>query len=645
MNKLQEWATAHRLPNKIQALVAFEIAFYLAYRYGMRFTTASPAPFWFPDAVILCALLLSPRSWWWMYFLAVIPIRFFVAVSADTSLWFLFANFLNDSLKALLSASLLRRGAQAGRWFDNLRGFTKYLVVAVFLSPVLSGIAGAWTRGITGAAFWPSWIQWFLGDALAAILLTPALYCLVRDFRNLRQRSLARHVESIVMGTSLILIAYFVFDSGTNVSYPILLIYLPVPFLIWAAVRFGPFSTCILLSVLSALATFGASTGRGPFALNPSINSVISIQLLLLVLSVPFLFLSVLMQQQSWTDSALRDSEQRFRSLVDTIPVLVWMSDPQGLSTFFSRPWLEFTGVSTEKQLGKGWSSLVHPDDRDRCVNEFMNCVRRQASFNMEYRLLRHDGVYRWVFDHAVARYGPGGSFVGHIGSCMDITERKGAEEALRRFPRELLNAQEVERQRIAQELHDDLGQRLVALGIGLNSLSQQSVMNSNVRNGIETLRQQATDIITAIASLSRELRPVTLQVLGLAAALRSLCEEVTDPGGVNVVFTQHDELPDIPWTTAISLYRVAQEAVRNALTHSGSQTVNVDVSNSRSGITVTIADNGCGFAYGNSNAPVGLGLTGMLERMKNVGGMLTIDSTFMDGTTVTATVDIKELD
>jgi PAS domain S-box-containing protein len=645
MNKLQEWATAQRLPNQIQAVVAFEIAFYFAYRYGMHFTTASPAPFWFPDAVILCALLLSPRNWWWMYFLAVIPIRFFVAVPAGTPFWFLFANFVNDNLKALLSASLLRRGAQVGRWFDSLRGFTKYLVVAVILSPALSGVAGAWTRGINGAAFGPSWTQWFLGDALASILLTPALYCLVRDFRNLRHRSLARHIESIVMGVSLVVIAYLVFDSGTNINYPILMIYLPVPFLIWAAVRFGPFSTCILLSVLSALATYGASIGRGPFPLNPSINSVISIQLLLFVLSVPFLLLSVLMQQQSWTDSALRDSEQRFRSLVDTIPVLVWMSDPKGLCTFLSRPWIQFTGVAIEKQLGNGWSNLIHPDDRERCVNEFLDCVRRQASFNVEYRLLRHDGVYRWVIDHAVPRYGAAGSFIGHIGSCMDITERKGAEEALRRFPRELLNAQEVERQRIAQELHDDLGQRLVALGIGLNNLSQQTVLNSNLRSGIETLRRQATEIITAIASLSRELRPVTLQVLGLAAALRSLCEEVTDPSGVNVVFTQHDELPDIPWTTAISLYRVAQEALRNALTHSGSQTVNVAVSNSKSCITVTIADHGCGFAYGNGNAPVGLGLTGMLERMKNVGGMLTIDSTFMDGTTVTATVDLKEFD
>jgi PAS domain S-box-containing protein len=644
MNKLQEWATAHRLPNQIQALIAFEIAFYLAYRYGMSFTSASPAPFWFPDAVVLCALLMSPRSWWWMYFLAILPIRFFVAVPAGTPFWFLVANFLNDSFKGLFSASLLRRGSHEGRWFDDLQGFTKYLLVAVLLSPAISAVAGAWTRVVLGATFWPAWTQWFLGDALASILLTPALFCLMRDYRNLRYRSLARHIESIVMGASLIGIAYLLFGSRTHINYPISLIYLPVPFLIWAAVRFGPFSTCILLSVLSSLATFGASIGRGPFPLIPSVNSVISIQLLLFVLSVPFLFLSVLMQQQSWTESALRDSEQRFRSLVDTVPVLVWISDPQGLCTFFSRPWLEFTGVPIEKQLGNGWSTLVHGEDRDRCVHEYLECVRRQASFNLEYRLLRHDGVYRWVFDHAVPRYGPTGKFIGHIGSCMDITERKGAEEALRRFPRELLNAQEVERQRIAQELHDDLGQRLVALGIGLNGLSQQTVMNKNVRDGIESLRQQATEIITAIASLSRELRPVTLQVLGLAAGLRSLCEELTDPAGVNVVFTQHDELPDIPWTTAISLYRVAQEAVRNALTHSGSPTVNVAVGNSESCITVTIADTGCGFDYGNGNAPVGLGLTGMVERMKNVGGMLTIDSTFMNGTTVTAKVDLKEL-
>jgi PAS domain S-box-containing protein len=455
------------------------------------------------------------------------------------------------------------------------------------------------------------------------------------------RRSLARNIESLVMGVGLVVVAYLVFAFGRNLSDPIVLMYLPVPFLLWAAVRFGPFSTCIVLSAMSTLATFGASAGRGPFALDPSASVVYSIQLFLLVLSVPFLFLSVLMQQQRWTESVLRESEHRFRSLVDTAPVLVWISDPEGLCTFFNKPWLDFTGVPIEKQLGNGWSNLVHPEDRDRCVVEYLECVHSKTAFNLEYRLLRHDGVYRWVFDHGVPRYGPAG-FLGHIGSCIDITERKGAEEALRRFPRELLNAQEAERLRIAQELHDDLGQRIVALGIGINHLAQATGNNAKLRTGFATLRKQASEIIDNIASLSRELRPVTLQVLGLAPALRSLCEEVSDPNGVKVVFTHHVELPDMPWTTAIALYRVAQEALRNALTHSGAMQIDVAVSVAKACVVLTIADNGRGFVFDNASVQVGLGLTGMVERMKNIGGTLIIDSTFA-GTTVTASVALTE--
>ncbi len=255
----------------------------------------------------------------------------------------------------------------------------------------------------------------------------------------------------------------------------------------------------------------------------------------------------------------------------------------------------------------------MHPEDRQRCIEEYLECVYSQRPFNLEYRLLRHDGAYRWFVDVGVPRYGPAGKFLGHIGSCLDITDRKRAEDALRRFPRELLNAQEAERQRIAQELHDEVGQRIVALGISINLLSQEGVQNAALQTGFGNLRQQTADIIDDISSLSQELRPVMLRVLGLTAALRGLCEELNDSDGVDIVFTQDDESPDVPWPTAIVLYRVAQEAIRNALAHSGSMRIDVAVTVSKSSLILTIADKGCGFAFHNDRTQFGLGLTGMV--------------------------------
>src|SRR4030095_15425604 len=162
--------------------------------------------------------------------------------------------------------------------------------------------------------FWTAWTQWFLGDALASLVVTPVLFCFLRDFHGVSQAKPKRHVELILLATTLIFASYFSLSLASNdFAHPLYLLYLPVPFLIWAAVRLGPMGTCLILAIISALATVGASKGLGPFSSHAPRTSNLSIQLFLIVPSVSFLLLSVLRQQQRVTDSALRESERRFR--------------------------------------------------------------------------------------------------------------------------------------------------------------------------------------------------------------------------------------------------------------------------------------------------------------------------------------------
>ncbi|HKC85343.1 MAG TPA: ATP-binding protein, partial [Blastocatellia bacterium] len=127
-------------------------------------------------------------------------------------------------------------------------------------------------------------------------------------------------------------------------------------------------------------------------------------------------------------EEALRASEEKFRILADTAPVMVWVSGADKLRAFFNKPWLEFTGRVMEEELGYGWAEGVHPEDYDCCLETFNASCDAREPFKMEYRLRRRDGEYRWMLDHGVPRYSPGGDFLGCVGSCIDITERKQVE-------------------------------------------------------------------------------------------------------------------------------------------------------------------------------------------------------------------------
>jgi PAS domain S-box-containing protein len=129
------------------------------------------------------------------------------------------------------------------------------------------------------------------------------------------------------------------------------------------------------------------------------------------------------------TERALAESEARFRMMADTAPVMIWTSGVDALRDYFNRPWLEFTGRNMEQESGNGWSEGIHPADYPRYLDTYLGAFQTRQGFEIEYRLRRADGEYRWVYDHGVPRFDTGEQFAGYIGSCIDITERKRAED------------------------------------------------------------------------------------------------------------------------------------------------------------------------------------------------------------------------
>ena len=150
------------------------------------------------------------------------------------------------------------------------------------------------------------------------------------------------------------------------------------------------------------------------------------------------------MEELRRSEAVLRESEEHFRLLADTAPVLIWQSGKDKLCTYFNKPWLDFTGRSIEQELGDGWAEGVHPEDFQKCLDTYTQSFDRREQFRMEYRLRHHDGQYRWIVDIGVPRFNQDGSFAGYIGIGVDISERKLAEDQLREYERAVEAAEEM---------------------------------------------------------------------------------------------------------------------------------------------------------------------------------------------------------
>jgi PAS domain S-box-containing protein len=133
-------------------------------------------------------------------------------------------------------------------------------------------------------------------------------------------------------------------------------------------------------------------------------------------------------------EDALRESEERFRTMANTAPVMIWVSDTNKLCTFFNKRWLEFTGRSLEQEMGNGWADGVHPEDLQKCLKTYTEAFDAHKPFVMQYRLRRNDGEYRWISDDGVPRYDADGTFAGYIGSCVDVTDLLRQQRALHQF-------------------------------------------------------------------------------------------------------------------------------------------------------------------------------------------------------------------
>jgi PAS domain S-box-containing protein len=343
-------------------------------------------------------------------------------------------------------------------------------------------------------------------------------------------------------------------------------------------------------------------------------------------------------------EAVLVESEERFRVMADTTPSLVWMCDARGRITYLNGRRLAFTGRGSNADDGDNWITYVHPDDVEHILRALYDALKTKQPFSQEYRLLRNDGVYRWMFDVASPRVNGDGSFGGFIGSAIDTTDQKLAQQALEKVSGQLIAAQEAERSRIARELHDDICQRLALLSMELEQANRSSNDSAVQRNPkIDKIRQHCAEIAGAVQALSHQLHSSKLEYLGIVAAVTSFCREFSEQHEVSVRFSNQDVPSFLPPDISLSLFRITQEALQNALKYSGVSEFAVSLRGAAGEIQLEISDGGVGFDVEQAKRQKGLGLVSMQERVHLVHGIFTIESKAGSGTRISIRVPFVE--
>jgi PAS domain S-box-containing protein len=344
-------------------------------------------------------------------------------------------------------------------------------------------------------------------------------------------------------------------------------------------------------------------------------------------------------------EEALHESEERLRLAVQAARMFAYSWDAATDVIERSGESTEILGVTSDQATtGAAMSAMVHPDDKQRLESALAKLNVENPTLRITYRIIRPDGAVAWLERNSRAYFEEHGRMKRLVGMILDVTERKQAEQALSSISGKLIEAQEQERTRVARELHDDINQRLALLNIDIEEIKQNPPTSADDLSRLLTgIQDHIDELSSAVQSISHRLHFSQLDLLGIVAAAKNFCRDLASHHKVEINFT-HNDIPGLPYDISLCLFRVLQEALRNAIKHSRVRHFEVTLACSAKYVNLTVSDQGAGFDL-QSTRRTGLGLVSMQERVKMVGGTIDIESRVMCGTSIRVRVPSESED
>ena len=436
LRSLQERSVRPGGTHTIRNVVIVAVAYYLGAEIAFLIGTLSDrifAPFWPPNIVLFCALLLSPPRQWWIYIAAAFPAHTIAELGVGMPMPQLLVAFVTNCMVAIVNAFGVQRLMVEPPWFGTISKTIIYVLITAFLSPAFCALGGAFVQILGGGSiddFGLFWARWYASNALGSLTLGPiAMICLESTTRP-RLAPAGRAVEAAIVAAFLIAACIIAFEDLPSIAsgYLPLLLYLPLPIIVWAAVRFGAKGASGAIFVISLVLIWRTLNGLSLFDIGSPETNVFGMQLFLIGLSPPILLLGSAIDETRRAERTTRESEERISFAAASSNVGLWQYEI-ATGTFWATDycWTLF-GLSRSEPLDLDrLVSRIHPNDAPIAGAALRSAVLRATPRDAEFRV-QDSGEIRWISVRARPVAGRAGKPAAIAGAFSDVTARKLAE-------------------------------------------------------------------------------------------------------------------------------------------------------------------------------------------------------------------------
>jgi PAS domain S-box-containing protein len=606
-------------------------------------------PVWPAYGIALAAILMRGYRVW----PAIALGAFLVAFLSPVLLFTAIGQALGATIAALTGAFLLCEFVRFRPSLSRLSDALTLIVVGGLGSAMVSasiGMASLYlTREHPYAGIGKAWLIYWLGDATGVLLVTP----FALTFSGLKILRDHRHTKEfliLVLLLGSVGLTIFGYPASQEIKLDFLA-FAVLPFIMWAAIRFGVGVTAFSILIVATIATIETALGSGPFASSTPFMNAVLLDVFFFVISVTGLTLAAVIAERKDAElereemvrqQAAVEARLRLATIVESSNDAIISESLNGTIESWNSAAEQMFGYTELEAMGRPLSMLVPPELEEEQRTMLRRLSDGERIVNLETVRVMKNGKKLDVSITLSPIRDTNGRIVGASKIIRDIGERKQAEQMLSRMNRRLLDAQEKERTRIARDLHDDIAQRLALLTVGFEQIQREVPESaSEVHAHIRTIQTQAAQIANDVQTLSHELHSSKLEYLGVAVAANGFCKELSNHQKVEIDFRSYDIPSPLSPEISLCLYRVLQESLHNAVKYSGVRRFEVQLWGAAEEIHLKVSDFGIGFSRVDVMNGSGLGLTSMQERVKMVEGQIVIDSQPGRGTTIHARVPL----